>query len=44
MQQCETIKVKLTAIDENGDALAFREKLSISVTPAGTAAAPDYAL
>ena len=40
----ETIKVKLTSVDENGDALAFGEKLSISLTPAGTADAQDYAL
>ena len=40
----ETITVELTSVDENGDAVAFREKLSISLTPAGTADAADYAL
>ena len=40
----ETITVELTSVDENGDALAFSEELSISLTPAGTADAADYAL
>ena len=44
VQEGETIKVELTSIDENGDALAFPEKLSISLTAAGTADAADYTL
>ena len=44
VKEGETIRVELTSVDDNGDALAFSEELSISLTPAGTADAADYAL
>ena len=44
MKEGETIKVKLTSVDEDGNALPFGEKLSVSLTPAGTADSQDYTL
>ena len=44
VKEGETIKVKLTSVDEDGEALAFGEKLSIRLTPAGTAGSGDYGL
>ena len=44
MKEGETIKVKLTSVDEGGNALPFGEKLSVSLTPAGTADSQDYTL
>ena len=44
VKEGETIKVKLTSVDEDGNALPFGEKLSVSLTPAGTADSQDYTL
>ena len=44
MKEGETIKVKLTSVDEDGNALPFGEKLSVSLTSAATADSQDYAL
>ena len=44
VKERETIKVKLTSVDEDGNALSFGEKLSVSLTPAGTADSQDYTL
>ena len=35
VKEGETVKVKLTSVDEDGNALPFGEKLSVSLTPAG---------
>ena len=44
VKEGETIKVKLTSVDEDGNAVPFGEKLSVSLTPAGTADSQDYTL
>ena len=44
VKEGETIKVKLTSVDEDGNALPFGEKLSVSLTSAGTADSQDYTL
>ena len=44
VKEGETVRVKLTSVDEDGNALAFGEELSVSLTPAGTADAGDYRL
>ena len=44
VKEGETIKVKLTSVDGDGNALPFGEKLSVSLTSAGTADSQDYTL
>ena len=40
----ETLMLKLTALDEDGDSMKAAEKLSVSLMPAGTAGVQDYRL
>ena len=44
VKEGETVKVKLTSVDEDGNALPFGEKLSVSLTAAGTPDSQDYTL
>ena len=40
----ETLMVKLTAVDKDGDSMKAAEKLMVSLVPAGTAGVQDYRL
>ena len=40
----ETLMLKLTALDKDGDSMKAAEKLKVSLMPAGTAGAMDYRL
>ena len=44
VKEGQTVKVRLTSVDDDGNALAFREQLSVRLTPAGAAGSGDYGL
>ena len=44
VKEGETVKEKLTSVEEDGNALPFDEKLSVSLAPVGTADSQDYTL